>query len=108
MNLIERGSNPINFAATASIATWSELARMTFLTCGVMQRGPRSVAGERTVHHRKQPAVNLLLDHQQVDQGLVDDGVGPVSVFVEQPPEGILHRSGRRREDVSLDSSADG
>ncbi len=31
---------PISFAATASIATWSALARMTFFTCGIMQRGP--------------------------------------------------------------------
>ncbi len=31
---------PISLAATASMATWSALARMTFLTCGTMQRGP--------------------------------------------------------------------
>src|SRR4051812_50079021 len=40
MNLIDIGSKPISFAATASIAVWSALARMTFLLYGVMQRGP--------------------------------------------------------------------
>ena len=34
------GSKPISFAATASMATWSAEARITFLTCGTMQRGP--------------------------------------------------------------------
>ena len=40
MYLIDIGSMPISFAATASIATWSALASITFLTCGTMQRGP--------------------------------------------------------------------
>ena len=40
---------------------------------------------------------------QQVDQGLVDDRVGPVTVLVEQPTEGVLHCPGRRREHVGLD-----
>ena len=40
MNLIDSGSMPISFAATASMATWSLLARITFFVCGTMQRGP--------------------------------------------------------------------
>ena len=40
MYLIDSGSMPISFAATASIATWSALASITFLTWGTMQRGP--------------------------------------------------------------------
>ena len=40
MYLIDSGSKPISFAATASMATWSALASITFFTCGTMQRGP--------------------------------------------------------------------
>ena len=34
------GSMPMSFAATASIATWSSDARITFFAYGIMQRGP--------------------------------------------------------------------
>ena len=34
------GSKPISLAATASMATWSAEARMTFLTTGCIMRGP--------------------------------------------------------------------
>ena len=37
---MDSGSKPIIAAATASIATWSAEASSTFLTCGIMQRGP--------------------------------------------------------------------
>ena len=37
---MDSGSMPISLAAMASIATWSALARMTFFTRGIMQRGP--------------------------------------------------------------------
>jgi hypothetical protein len=62
-----------------------------------------TVAGEGAVHHREDAAVNLLLDHQQVDEGLVDDRMGPVAALVQQPAEGILHCPGRGGEDVGLD-----
>ena len=46
--------------------------------------------------------MDLLLDHQEVDQGLVDDRVGPVAVLVEQAAEGVLHRARGGGEDVGL------
>ncbi len=64
--------------------------------------GTRSVAGERTVHHGEDPAVDRLLDHQQVDQRLVDHRVRPMPVLVEQAAEGVLHGAGGRGEDVGL------
>jgi hypothetical protein len=64
--------------------------------------GPRAVSRERPVHHREHTAVNLLLDHQQVDERLVDHRMRPVPVFVQQPAEGVLHRTRRRREDMRL------
>ncbi len=62
-----------------------------------------AVAGEGAVHHREDAAVDLLLDHQQVDQRLVDHRVRPVAVLVEQAAEGVLHRAGGGGEDVRLD-----
>ena len=62
----------------------------------------RPVAGERPVHHREHAAVNLLLDHQQVHERLVDHRMRPVPVLVQQPAERVLHRPRRRREDVGL------
>ena len=47
--------------------------------------------------------MNLLLDHQQVHQRLVDDWMGPVPALVEQPAERIFHGPGGGGEDVSLD-----
>ena len=47
--------------------------------------------------------MDLLLDHQQIHERFVDDRVGPVPVLVQQPAERVLHRAGRRREDVRLD-----
>ena len=64
---------------------------------------PGAVAGEGAVHHGEDAAVDLLLDHQQVHERLVDDRVGPVAVLVEQAAEGVLHRAGRGGEDVGLD-----
>jgi hypothetical protein len=40
MNWMDSGSNPIIFAASASMATMSPLARMKFFTWASMQRGP--------------------------------------------------------------------
>lgn len=37
--------------------------------------------------------MNILLDHQQVYQGLVDYTVGPVPVAMEQAAEGVFHCS---------------
>ena len=47
--------------------------------------------------------MDVLLDHQQVDQRVVDHGVRPVAVAVQQPAEGVLHRAGDGGEDVRLD-----
>ena len=54
---------------------------------------PGTVAGERAVHHREHAAVDLLLDHQQVDERLVDDRMRPVPLLVEQAAERVLHRA---------------
>ena len=64
---------------------------------------PGAVAGERAVHHREHAAMDLLLNHQQVDERFVDDRVRPVAALVQQPAERVLHRAGHRREDVRLD-----
>ena len=40
MYRIDSGSNPIIFAATASIATWSAAASITSLRTGTIVRGP--------------------------------------------------------------------
>ncbi len=61
-----------------------------------------TVPRERAVHHREHAAVNLLLDHQQIHERLVDDRVRPVPVLVQQPAERVLHRPRRRREHVRL------
>ena len=97
------GSNPISFAATASMATWSAEARMHVLHVRHHAARARAVAGERAVHHREHAAVDLLLDHQQVDQRLVDHRVRPVPLLVEQAAERVLHRAGRGGEHVRLD-----
>ena len=97
------GSKPISLAATASMATWSPLARMTFLTTGLMVRGPGPLPAVVPSITAKMPGVDLLLDRQQVDQRLVDPGVGVVAVVVQQAAEGVLHRAGGRGVDVALD-----
>jgi hypothetical protein len=64
---------------------------------------PGSVTGEGAVHHGEHAPVDLLLDQPEVHQRLVDDRMGPMPVLVEQPAEGVLHRSRRGRESVRLD-----
>ncbi len=61
-----------------------------------------SVPRKGPVHHREDSLMNLLLDHQQVHQRFVDDGMGPVPVLVQQPAERVLHRACRRGEHVRL------
>ena len=63
----------------------------------------RAVAGERAVHDREHAAVNPLLNAEQVHQGLVNHRVRPMTAFVQEAAERILHRPGRRREHVRLD-----
>ena len=63
----------------------------------------RPVTGEGSVHHREDATVDLLLNHQQVDQRLVDHRVRPVAMFVEQTAKGILHGAGCGGEHVGLD-----
>ncbi len=62
-----------------------------------------AVTGERSVHDREDSLVDLLLDHEEVDEGLVDDRVRPVAVLVQKTAERVLHRAGSGREDVRLD-----
>ena len=87
------GSKPIILAATASMATWSAAARMHVLDHRDHGARARAVAGGGAVHHREDAGVDLLLDGQQVDQRLVDPGVGVVALGVEQAAEGVLHRA---------------
>ncbi len=47
--------------------------------------------------------MDVLLDLEQVDERLVDDGMGPVPLVVEQPAKRVLHRAGDGREDMGLD-----
>ncbi len=47
--------------------------------------------------------MNFLLDHQQIDERLVNDRVRPMPLFVQQSAKRIFHRAGRRRENVRLD-----
>ena len=70
---------------------------------GLTMRGPGPVAGGGAVHEGEDAGVDLLLDGQQVDQGLVDPGMGVVAVVAEQAAEGVLHRAGGRGVDVALD-----
>ena len=69
------------------------------------QHGARAgaVAGEGAVHDGEDAGMDFLLDRQQVDQRLVDDGVGPVAAGVEQAAEGVLHGAGGGGEDVGLE-----
>ncbi len=62
----------------------------------------RAVAGERAIHDSEHPAMDLLLDHQEVDQRFMDHRVRPVPVLVKQPAERVLHRARRGREHVRL------
>ncbi len=64
---------------------------------------PGAVTGKGAVHHREEPGVDVLLDLQEIDQRLVDHGVGVMATIVEQTAEGVLHRPGDRGEDVGLD-----
>ena len=63
---------------------------------------PGTVAGKRSVHDREHAAMNLLLNHQQVDERFVNHRVRPVPPLVEQPAKRVLHRAGGCREDVRL------
>ena len=49
------------------------------------------------------PGMDLLLNHQEVDQRLVNDGVGPVALEAEESAEGVLHGAGHGGEDVGLE-----
>jgi len=61
-----------------------------------------AIAGEGAIHDRKDAAVDVLLDQQQVHQRLVDDRVRPVTTFVEQAAKGVFHRARGSREDMRL------
>ena len=64
--------------------------------------GAGAVACEGAVHHGEDAGMYLLLDCQEVNEGLVDDGVGVVSLPVKQPTEGVFHGPGHPGEDVGL------
>ena len=61
-----------------------------------------AVAREGPVHHREDSAVDLLLDHQQVHERVVNHRMRPVAPLVQKTAEGILHRAGGGGEDVGL------
>ena len=44
--------------------------------------GSWTIAAESTVHYCKDPGVYLLLNRQQVHQGLMDDAVGVMAVGI--------------------------
>ena len=46
--------------------------------------------------------MDLLLDLQEVHQSFVDDPVGPVTVLIEEPTKGVLHRSGDSSKNMGL------
>ena len=87
------GSKPMSFAATASIATESALARITLCTRGNIVRGPGAVAGDGSIHNRKHVGVQLPLHEQQIHHDLVDVFVRIVPHFLEESAEGILDRA---------------
>ncbi len=64
--------------------------------------GPGAVSGEGSICYREHARVNLLLDGQQIHQGLVDHRMGPVAPLVKQSAEGVLHRSRNSGEDMGL------
>ena len=61
-----------------------------------------AVAGKCSVHHSEDARVNLLLDSQQINQSVVDHGVRPMAVAVQQATESVLHRAGDCCENMSL------
>ena len=65
--------------------------------------GAGAIAGEGAVHHGEQPRVDILLNHQQVHQRFVNDGVRPVPFPTQQPTEGVLHCASDGGENVRLD-----
>ncbi len=72
-------------------------------SCQRMARGPGPSPAKVPSITANMPGVDILLDHQQVDQRVVDHGVRPVAVAVQQPAKGVLHRAGDGGEDVRLD-----
>jgi len=61
------------------------------------------VTGHGAVHHGQHPGMELLLHEHQVDQDFVHILVSVMAHFLEQPPERVLDRAGRRRMAVRLD-----
>ena len=102
MNLMLMGSKPIILADTASTATWSAPARMTFFTCHLMARGPGPSPTNVPSVTAKMPGVYLLLDVQEIDERFVDDRVRPVALSVQESAECVLHRASDGGEDVRL------
>ncbi len=64
---------------------------------------PWSVACRGAIHDCENPAVDFLLDRQQVDQRLVDPAMRVVPAGIQQPAKGVFHRPSGRRVDVALD-----
>ncbi len=48
------------------------------------------------------PGMDILLDRQQVHQGIVDDGMRPVAVAVQQATKGVFHGAGDGGENVGF------
>ena len=64
--------------------------------------GPWAITCNRPVADGKHPGVDLLLNGQQIDQGLVNDTVRPMTMGLKQSTEGILHGPGYGGENVCL------
>ena len=84
------------------MATESALASRTFFDVGKHAAGPGPVAGERAVHHGKDPTMDSLLDHEQIDERLVNHRMRPVAALVEKAAKGVFHGARCSREDMGL------
>ena len=99
----ESGSKPMSFAATASMATWSALARKRFLTWGRMERGPGPSPAKVPSMTAKMPGwISFWIISRSTSVSWMTECVQWRRKF-EQPAERVLHRAGRCREDMGLD-----
>jgi len=62
-----------------------------------------AVATDRTIHDRKDPGVDLLLDREEIYQHLMDHLVSVVAVLRDQAPKSVLYCPGGGRVAVGLD-----
>ena len=63
----------------------------------------RAIACKGAVHHCEDTAVDFLLDHEEIDEGFVNDRMRPVTALVEQAAKGIFHGACGGGKDVGFD-----